>query len=110
MRVRSQTKDSRENEQQDNSVVGVKMLNIEAGRAHGAFPGNRPAARAQATLSLTPRYTHKKHTSHFLYNALSHLISTFRYDKAPIMMFHSHRFNKRRARIKFGYTFFRKHR
>lgn len=77
-----------EKEYHDNSVVGVKMLNIEAGRwAHGAFPGNYPAAHEQATPSLIPRHT-KKYNTHILFRTLSRLISTFLYDKAPIMTFH----------------------
>lgn len=93
MRVQFQTKDSEENEQHDNGMVGVKMLNIEAGRARGAFPGNRPAARAHRAPArrryVSHRDIHKKHNSHFLCHVLSPLISTFQYDKAPIMMFHS---------------------
>lgn len=78
--------DSTENEHRDNSVVGVKLFNIEAGLS----PLSRETAprRARRRRSVSHRDTQKILFIFFVPNVLSRLISTFQYDKAAIMMFH----------------------
>lgn len=78
-----------ETERRDNSVVGVKMLNIVAGRRGLHLPGKPPRGASGDAASHTDT---QKTQSTFFVTLLSRLVSTLRCDKAPIMMFHFDRF------------------
>lgn len=78
-RVEFQTKDSTQNEEYDNSVVGVKMLNIEAGRSglrRGRFPGKPPrGASAGDAQSHTAIHTQKTQFKFFVQGFISSYIN-----------------------------------